>query len=99
MMTERLAALRLLISERFPESRLEPLSSDEFAAIKQQYPDIPDHLLDFYRTVGNGRVGKSRKRSVSQTADLIATGADWWHCLRASEGVSAVTQRENPARS
>ena len=59
-MADRLESLHRLINERFPESRLAPLSSDELTAIKQEHPDIPNHLFDFYKTIGCGCVGNSR---------------------------------------
>lgn len=40
-----------------PESRLFALSDVQLAAIKNQYPDVPDHYLAFLRNVGHGALG------------------------------------------
>lgn len=42
-----------------PESRLDPVDEHQLAAIKEQYPDVPEHYLAFLRQVGWGALGDS----------------------------------------
>jgi hypothetical protein len=48
-----LAAIRRV----FPTAQLEPLTEPELAAIRKQYPDVPEHYLELLRHVGWGSLG------------------------------------------
>jgi hypothetical protein len=50
-------ALTAAIRQVFPESRLEPATQDQLAAIRSAYPQVPGHYLEFLRRVGWGSLG------------------------------------------
>lgn len=56
----RIQAIRDEMLHRNPGSQLEPLSNDELRSLNSRFPDIPDHLIEFFRVIGCGRVGQSR---------------------------------------
>jgi hypothetical protein len=60
MTVRRLNLIRDVIRARFPESRLEPLTDKQIAAIKQRHPRVPAQVLDFFKVVGCGSIGPSR---------------------------------------
>src|SRR5262249_28220830 len=41
----------------FPTARLTPVGDAEVAAIRSQFPDVPEHYLNFLRHVGWGKLG------------------------------------------
>ena len=59
-MDSNLAALKRLIANEYGESDLSPLTEHELAALRNTYPEIPQHLTDFYSEIGIGRVGSSQ---------------------------------------
>jgi hypothetical protein len=56
----RLNRIRDAIRERFPESRLEPLTDKQLAAVKRRHPKVPAQVLNFFKVVGCGSIGPSR---------------------------------------
>jgi hypothetical protein len=60
MAVRRLNRIRDVIRERFPESRLEPLTDKQLAAVKRRHPKVPAQVLDFFKVVGCGSIGPSR---------------------------------------
>jgi hypothetical protein len=58
-MTDDFAPLFDAIRRVLPDSRFEPVTSLQVAAIQQKYPDVPDHYLSFLRRVGHGSLGDS----------------------------------------
>src|ERR1700722_5347811 len=60
MAVRRLNRIRGVIRERFPESRLEPLTDKQLADVKRRHPKAPDQVLDFFKVVGCGSIGASR---------------------------------------
>lgn len=59
-MIRKLRKIRDVILERFPESRLKPLTATNLAKLKKTFPDIPAHIVKFFETVGCGCIGQSR---------------------------------------
>jgi hypothetical protein len=59
-MDEQLAALHRLIADKYGDSDLTPMSDTEIAEMQANNAAIPQHLLDFYRVIGTGRIGSSR---------------------------------------
>jgi hypothetical protein len=59
-MLRRLRRIRDVIRERFPESRLDPLSAEQVAAVKRRHPKVPAEVLKFFEIVGCGSIGPSR---------------------------------------
>jgi hypothetical protein len=60
MAVRRLSRIRDVIRERFPESRLKPLTDKKLAAVKRRHPKVPAQVLDFFKEVGCGSIGSSR---------------------------------------
>ena len=60
MALRRLDRIRDVMRERFPESRLKPLTEKQLAALKQRHPKVPAQVLDFFKVVGCGSIGPSR---------------------------------------
>jgi hypothetical protein len=56
-MVEDFAPLLDAIRRVFPTARLTPVGDAEVAAIRSQFPDVPDHYLNFLRHVGWGSLG------------------------------------------
>ena len=52
--------LRYRILDKFPESRLTPLSPEKVARLRTRYPGAPSDYLEFLNVVGYGRVGEMR---------------------------------------
>ena len=46
------------IKQVFPLSRYEILQESEIAKIRNKYPGVPEHYLDFLRYIGFGRLGE-----------------------------------------
>jgi hypothetical protein len=59
-MIRRLRRIRDVIRERFPESRLDPLTEEQVAAVKRRHPKVPAQVLEFFKVVGCGSIGPSR---------------------------------------
>ena len=51
------AQLLAAIHRVFPASRLEPVAEPELAAMRRQFPRVPEHYLEFLRRVGYGSLG------------------------------------------
>jgi hypothetical protein len=60
MAIRRLNQIRDVIRERFPESRLEPLTDKQLATLKRRHPKVPAQLLEFFKVIGCGSIGSSR---------------------------------------
>ena len=56
-MNEPFDTLRATLQRVFPNARLQPATEAELAAIRQQFPGIPEHYLAFLRCIGWGAVG------------------------------------------
>jgi hypothetical protein len=56
-MNDDLARLLQEIERVLPESHFEPVSSSKLAAIRQKYPDVPEHYLSFLAHIGYGALG------------------------------------------
>ena len=56
-MTDVFARVRDTIMRVFPQARLVPVGEEEVAAIRSQFPDAPEHYLEFLRQVGYGSLG------------------------------------------
>jgi hypothetical protein len=56
-MAECFGPLLSTLRRVFPNSRLEPVAEPKLAAIRKQYPDVPEHYLAFLRNVGYGSLG------------------------------------------
>jgi hypothetical protein len=83
--------------ERFPESRLEPLSPSGLVNLKTRFPDIPEHLLAFFEIIGCGCIGRSRymiydlidageifgKRPAADLEGIVLVGDDFAGCHEA----------------
>lgn len=52
--------LRRLIATHYPDSQIEPVADDQLQSLRDGYPDIPHHLLEFYQQLGCGRIGRGR---------------------------------------
>src|SRR5262249_11966390 len=59
-MIRRLQRMKSVLLERYPESRLEPLTAKAIARLKKEFPDIPVHLVRFFEVIGCGCIGQSR---------------------------------------
>jgi hypothetical protein len=59
-MVKRLRRIAAILRERHPDSVLKPLNAQQVARLKKQFPDIPNHLVQFFQEVGCGCIGKSR---------------------------------------
>ena len=60
MMDDKLVTLQRMIVSDFVDSDLTPMSDSEIASLHSAHTSIPQHLLDFYRVIGTGRIGSSR---------------------------------------
>jgi hypothetical protein len=60
MADRRINRIRDVIRERFPESRLDPLTDKQLAAVKKRHPKVPAQVLEFFAVVGCGSIGPSR---------------------------------------
>ncbi len=60
MAIRRLNRIRDVIRERFPESRLKPLTEKQLIAVKRRHPKVPAQVLEFFKVVGCGSIGASR---------------------------------------
>jgi hypothetical protein len=56
-MLNRLRQMRLLIKERYPESNLTLLTTEQLSRLRKRFPDLPEHLANFFKEVGCGRIG------------------------------------------
>src|SRR3712207_6255586 len=61
-MIRRLKAIKAVLQQRFPESRLTPWTAAELAALKLRFPEVPTHLVNFFEVIGSGTIGPSRYR-------------------------------------
>lgn len=52
---ERLAKLRHAIEVR-PETELKPVPEETIARFQEEYPEAPEHLLAFFRTIGSADI-------------------------------------------
>ncbi len=56
-MAEDFTRLHDAIRRFFPTARLTPLGEAELSAIRSEFPQVPDHYLNFLRHVGWGSLG------------------------------------------
>jgi hypothetical protein len=57
-MVENVGPLLAAIRRMFPASRFEPLAEADLAALRRQYPGIPEPYLAFLGHVGWGSLGE-----------------------------------------
>ncbi|MBI3824277.1 MAG: hypothetical protein HY289_16535 [Planctomycetes bacterium] len=57
MASDELEQLKADIARRYSEARLTPVSSGEVGNLRQSWPGIPDHYVDYLSEVGWGEVG------------------------------------------
>ncbi len=60
MTDSNLNRLRQLISAQYPDSQLEPISDHHLQSLQNTYPNVPAHLVAFYRHIGCGGIGRGR---------------------------------------
>ena len=58
-MADGFEVLATSIRRVFPESRIEPVTEEQLAAVRREYPDAPVHYTEFLRRVGWGSLGRS----------------------------------------
>lgn len=58
-MVDGFEALVTSIRRVFPESRIEPATPEQLAAVRREYPEAPAHYTEFLRRVGWGSLGGS----------------------------------------
>lgn len=58
-MTPDWAQLQESLREAFPTSRLSPMPSGELLELRQRYPHLPDHYIEFLKNIGWGSIGES----------------------------------------
>lgn len=56
-MAEDFGTLLATLRHVFPASQLEPVAERALAAIRREYPGVPEHYLAFLREVGYGSLG------------------------------------------
>jgi hypothetical protein len=56
-MAEEFERLRATFGQVFPTSRMEPVAEPALAAIRREYPGVPEHYLAFLREIGWGSLG------------------------------------------
>jgi hypothetical protein len=56
-MAEDFGALLTNLRHIFPASQLEPVAEPALAAIRREYPGVPEHYLAFLREIGCGSLG------------------------------------------
>ena len=60
MSDDAIENLSRLISSRYPDSQLAPVAEEHLQELQNDHPDVPEHLLAFYRRIGCGSVGPGR---------------------------------------
>ena len=78
MAIRRLNRIRDVILDRFPESRLKPLTDKQLALVKRRHPKVPAQVLEFFKVVGCGCIGSSRYMiyALINAVDIFGKGCE-----------------------